>query len=226
MDLDALTAELDDSSPTPTSHWRGTTRASAPAASPCRRSTCPPTGSTSGPSTTSVVRPSRWASRHAEEFLDVIGGGDEDVMALVLCQARQRAGRGPPDRLRGRLRRPRRRGGGPGGQAAGEALGAAFDDGERPALHRHPDPQLRAGHPAAGPPDHGALPRGAGAGVPDDFIITLPKVTSPRPGRGDGRWPATTSRRTSAGRGWLGSRSRSRRRSRCWAPRARSRSPG
>ena len=108
------------------SAWRGTTRARRPGASRCTPSTSPPTA-------TPPTRCERWRleatavlDRHAATAADAPGGvrhrrrvGRAGARPGAR-QARARAGRGPADRLRGRLRRPRRRRGGPGGRHGGD----------------------------------------------------------------------------------------------------------
>ena len=114
---------------------------------------------------------------HAEEFLDVIGG-DEDVMALVLAKLDTE----PVEDLRidfedgygdhGDDEEDR------AATAAGEALGAALDAGGAPPFTGI---RIRSFEPATRQRAVRTLVRFLEAlgRIPDGFVVTLPKVTSP-----------------------------------------------
>ena len=107
-------------------------------------------------------------------------GADPDQVAavwplLLRWRARARAGRGPPDRPRGRLPRALRRGGGRPRRGGGARRG-----GRAPAVLGRALQVPRGAHPGRG---LRTLDLAIGAaleddGLPDGFQLTLPKVTS------------------------------------------------
>ena len=107
-------------------------------------------------------------------------GGNEDLFERVLAQARRRAGRGPADRLRGRVRRPARRRGGrrrptrPPRRCGRRSTRA----GARP-FHGIRFKCFEAPTRARGVRTLALFLRGAAeGGSPEGFVVTLPKVTS------------------------------------------------
>ena len=135
---------------------------------------------------------------------------------MVRGQARRRAGRGPADRLRGRLRHARRRRGGRGTPGRRRRLRAGR---RRPfsglRLKSLEPATRRRGGPHAGP-----VPRALGP-PPAGFVVTLPKVDRGRAGRR--RWSCCAAAGAAHGlaRAGCASRCRSRRRRRSSAPTAR-----
>ena len=107
-------------------------------------------------------------------------------------QARARAGRGLPDRFRGRLRQPARRGrGSVRAQPAAEEVARGRGGADAAGRHRHPHQaaQRRAevAQPAhARPVRHHACSNAPAACCPPGFVVTLPKITAPGAGRGAG----------------------------------------
>ena len=86
------------------------------------------------------------STRTHDLFAELVG--DDEIVARVRAQARRRTDRGPADRLRGRLRRPRRRGRGRRRRGGRRRAGGEPDRGQRAAVLRHPDQEPRGADPA------------------------------------------------------------------------------
>ena len=170
-----------------------------------------------------------WSVDDHEALLLELFEGDEALLDRGPREAGPRTGRGPADRLRGRLRTSHRRGGGhrrPGGRP-----GAARRDraGRRPAVHRHPLQELREADPPPRPAHAGSLPRDAGRRRPAARRLRGHPAQGHlrRPGRGAGPHRPAAGDRARPGRPLAaGSSCRSRPRSRSSAPTARPWSPG
>ncbi len=170
----------------------------------------------------------RAVDEHEAVLLELLDG-DEALLQRVRDKLGQRAGRGPADRLRGRLRPAARRRGGPRGgvRRAGPPHRPRRRVGA--ARHGHPLQEPRAPHPSARAADPGAVRHDADRRRPAARRLRRhpPQGHVRRPGGGAG---ARRRPRSSPGWAWsrgrCASRSRSRRRSRSSAPTAPPSSPG
>ena len=135
-----------------TSCWSGTTRATTAPASRCTPSTSRPTASPRSFAADWGAQALAAADAHGGlERLGTLLGQDPELAAAVASrvagEARQRADRGPPAGLRGRLRGPRRRRRGRRRRRRRGRRGRRGRGRQRPAVHRDPLQVLRGAHP-------------------------------------------------------------------------------